>query len=120
EVAHMQMPGTEIKPGIWVGINTRIDWDHVRIEGPVYIDSGVSIEAGAEIIGPTWVTRGSQVCRDAKVIRSILLQYTRISPGMTFEEAIVSPDYYVEHKTGETYYLGDDRTPLRWGDARGR
>jgi len=120
EVAHMQMPGTEIKPGIWVGINTRIDWDHVRIEGPVYIDSGVSIEAGAEIIGPAWITRGSQVCRDAKVIRSILLQYTRISPGMIFEEAIVSPKYFVEHKTGETYYLGDDRTPLRWGDARGR
>jgi mannose-1-phosphate guanylyltransferase len=39
---------------------------------------------------------------------------------MVFEETIVSPNYCVEHKTGATWYLGDDRTPLRWGDARGR
>ena len=120
EIAEMEMPGKEIKPGIWVGINTRIDWDHVKIEGPVYIDSGVCIEAGAEIIGPTWITRGSYICNNAKVIRSILLEYTRISPDMVFEETIVSPNYCVEHKTGATYYLGDDRTPLRWSDARGR
>ena len=120
EVAQMQMPGREIKPGIWVGINTCIDWDNVNIQGPVYIDSGVCIEAGAEIIGPAWITRGSHICAGAKVIRSILLEYTRISANMVFEETIVSPSYCVEHKTGQTYYIGDDRTPLRWGDARGR
>ena len=120
EIAQMQMPGKEIKPGIWVGINTRIDWDHVKIKGPVYIDSGVCIEAGAEIIGPAWIARGSHICKNARVIRSVLLEYTRISAGMTFEESIVSPSYCVEHRSGETYYLGDDRTQLRWGDARGR
>lgn len=120
EVAQMQMPGKEVRPGIRIGINTRIDWDNVKIEGPVYIDSGVCIEAGAEIIGPTWITRGSHICQNAKVIRSILLEYTRISPNMTFEETIVSPNYCVEHRTGQTYYIGDDRTLLRWGDARGR
>jgi mannose-1-phosphate guanylyltransferase len=120
EIAQMQMPGHEIKPGVWVGLNTRIDWNQVKIVGPVYIDSGVCIEAGAEIIGPTWITRGSHICKDAKVVRSVLLEYTRISAGMTFEETIVSPSYCVEHRTGETYYIGDDRTQLRWGDARGR
>jgi mannose-1-phosphate guanylyltransferase len=103
-----------------VGINTRIDWDKVKITGPVYIDSGVSIEAGAEIVGPTWISRGSQICKNARVVRSVLLDYTRISSGMIFEETIVSPNYCVEHRTGETYYTGDDRTQLRWGDARGR
>ncbi len=120
EVAQMQMPGREVKPGIWVGINTRIDWDNAKIVGPVYIDSGVCIEPGAEVIGPSWISHGSRVCAGAKVIRSILLEYTRISPNMVFEETIVSPNYCVEHKTGETYYIGDDRTTLRWGDARGR
>jgi mannose-1-phosphate guanylyltransferase len=120
EIAQMQMPGHEIKPGVWVGLNTCIDWDKVKIAGPVYIDSGVCIEAGAEIIGPTWITRGSHICKDAKVVRSVLLEYTRISAGMIFEETIVSPSYCVEHSTGETYYIGDDRTQLRWGDARGR
>jgi mannose-1-phosphate guanylyltransferase len=116
----MPMPGKEVRPGVWVGINTRIDWDKVKIEGPVYIDSGVCVEAGAEIIGPTWITRGSHICAGAKVIRSILLEYTRISAGMVFEETIVSPKYCVEHRSGQTWYIGDDRTPLRWGDARGR
>lgn len=120
EIAQMQMPGKQVRPGVWVGINTRIDWEHVKIEGPVYIDSGVCIEAGAEIIGPTWITRGSYIAQNAKVIRSILLEYTRISAGMTFEESIVSPKYLVDHKSGETYYLSDDRCALRWGDARGR
>ncbi len=120
EVAHMPMPGKEVRPGVWVGINTRIDWDKVKIEGPVYIDSGVCVEAGAEIIGPTWITRGSYICAGAKVIRSILLEYTRISAGMVFAETIVSPKYCVEHRSGQTWYIGDDRTPLRWGDARGR
>ncbi|MDD4910664.1 MAG: NDP-sugar synthase [Sideroxydans sp.] len=120
EVAHMHMPGNQVKPGIWVGINTKIDWDNVKIEGPVYIDSGVCVEAGAEIIGPTWITRGSHICANAKVIRSILLEYTRISANQVFDETIVSPSYCVDHKSGETFYLGDDRTNLRWGDARGR
>jgi mannose-1-phosphate guanylyltransferase len=86
----------------------------------VYIDSGVSIESGAEIVGPTWISRGSQICKNARVIRSVLLDYTRISSNMIFDETIVSPSYCVEHRTGETYYTGDDRTQLRWGDARGR
>ncbi len=118
EVSHIQMPGTEIKPGIWVGLNTRIDWDNVTIEGPVYIDSGVCIRAGAKIIGPSWLSLGSHICRNATVSQSVLLPYTRISAGMNFDETIVSPQYYFDHKNGETYYLGDEGTELRWGDSR--
>ncbi len=117
EISHMEMPGKEVKPGVWVGLNTRIDWDNVRIEGPVYIDSGTQIDAGAEIIGPCWISHGSHIYKNAKVVRSILFEYTRISAGMTFSEMIVSPDYCVDHN-GETYYIGDDRCTHRWGDAR--
>lgn len=120
EVAHMHMPGTEVKPGIWVGINTRIDWDSVKVTGPVYIGSGVCVESGAEIVGPSWLSQGSHLCRDTKVIRSILLDYTRISTGQTVTEAIIGPKYCFEHGSGNTYYLGDERTQLKWGDARGR
>ncbi len=118
EVKDIKMPGTQVKPGIWVGLNTCIDWENVKIEGPVYIDSGTCIEAGAEIVGPAWISNGSLVSKNAKVIRSILLSYTRISANMHFEDTIVSPNYYFEHKTGMTYYLGDEGTYLRWGDAR--
>ena len=117
EISYMEMPGKEIKPGIWVGLNTKIDWDKVKIEGPVYVDSSVQIDAGAEIIGPCWISHGSHIHKGAKVIRSILFEYTRISEGCTFEEMIVSPSYCV-NRTGETFYIGDDRCTHRWGDAR--
>lgn len=117
EISHMEMPGREVRPGIWVGLNVQIDWDKVNIQGPIYIDSNVQIEPGAEIIGPAWISHGSRIKKDAKVIRSILFEYTRISEGMTFSEMIVSPRYCVD-KTGETFYQGDDRCHLRWGDAR--
>ena len=118
EISDLKMPGTEVKPGVWVGLNTRIDWDNVTIEGPVYIDSGVCIKAGAKIIGPAWISNSSHICRNATLIQSITLPYTRISAEMTFDQTIVSPKYYFDHKNGVTYYLGDENTRLRWGDAR--
>ena len=117
EVAHMNMPGHEVRPGVWVGLNTRIDWDHVHIEGPVYIGSSVVIERGARITGPTWIGHGSHIRAGATVTRSVLFDYTRIGENMVFNEMIVSPEYCV-HNKGETMYRGDDDCKLRWGDAR--
>jgi len=117
QVAHLEMPGRQVRPGIWVGLNTSIDWDHVEIEGPVYIGSSVKIEAGAKIIGPTWIAHGSHVRANATVARCVLFDYTRIGQGMTFSEMIISPDYCVDNK-GEALYHGDDNCTLRWSDAR--
>ena len=117
EVAQMNMPGREIKPGIWVGLNTSIPWDDVTIEGPVYIGSSVSIEAGATVIGPAWIGHGSHIRTDAKLVRSILFEYTRIAADMHFTDMIVSPTYCVD-RDGETLYRGDETAQLRWGDAR--
>jgi mannose-1-phosphate guanylyltransferase len=113
----MKIPGKEVKPGVWVGLNTSVDWDNVKIEGPVYIASGARIDAGAEIVGPCWISHGSHIRKNAKVIRSVLFDYTRISEGETFYEMIVSPNYCVD-RSGRTYYIGDDDCILRWGDAR--
>ncbi len=117
EIAQMNMPGREVRPGIWVGLNTSIPWDKVTIEGPVYIGSGVCIEPGASIIGPSWIGHGSQIKANAKVVRSILFEYTRIAVGMAFVDMVVSPNYCVD-RTGETLYRGDETAQLRWGDAR--
>jgi len=117
DVAEMKMPGREIKPGIWVGINTSIAWDRVKIEGPVYIGSSVCIEPGATITGPAWIGHGSHIRSGARVVRSILFEYTRIPADKHFNEMIVSPDYCVD-RAGETLYRGDDTCQLRWGDAR--
>ena len=117
EVAQMHMPGHQIRPGIWVGLNTSVAWDKVKIEGPVYIGSSVRIEPGVTIVGPAWIGHGSHIRTGAKVVRSILFEYTRIPADMNFVEMIVSPNYCVD-RHGETLYRGDDTAQLRWGDAR--
>lgn len=117
EIDYMKMPGREIRPGVWVGLNTSIAWDDVRIEGPVYIGSNVRIEPGASIVGPAWIGHGSLVRSGARITRSVLFEYTRIAADMHFKEMIVSRHYCVNRK-GETSYQGDEATPLRWGDAR--
>ncbi len=118
EVAQMDMPGREVQPGVWVGLNTSIAWDTVKIVGPVYIGSSVCIEPGASIIGPAWIGHGSHIRSGARVIRSVLFEYTRIGVDQAFSEMIVSPQYCVD-RSGQTLYLGDESCRLRWGDARG-
>jgi len=118
EVSQMLMPGKEVRPGVWVGLNTSIAWDSVQIVGPVYIGSGVKIEPGASVIGPAWIGHGCHVRSSSKVERSILFEYTRIAEGQTFAEKIVSPQYCVD-RGGHAIYVGDDACSLRWGDARG-
>lgn len=117
EVAGMPMPGREVRPGVWVGLNVSVPWDEVMIEGPVYIGSGVEIEPGASITGPAWIGHGSVVRSGARLTRSILFEYTRIPSDMHFHEMIVSRHYCV-NRHGETLYRGDDVARLRWGDAR--
>lgn len=117
EISYMEMPGKQVKPGVWVGLNTKIDWDNVKIEGPVYIDSSVQIDSGAEVIGPCWISHGSHIREKAKVIRSVLFEYTRINAEEEFSEMIVSPTYCVD-RAGETYYIGNEKCTHRWGDAR--
>ncbi len=117
EIEHMKMPGKEIKPGVWVGLNTKIDWNNIKIEGPVYIDSGTQIDAGAEIIGPSWISHGAHIQKNAQVIRSVLFEYTRINAHAQMHEMIISPTYCVD-RTGATFYVDDKNCANHWGDAR--
>lgn len=117
EVEQMSMPGRQVRPGVWVGLNTHVDWDRVSIEGPVYIGSGARIDAGASIMGPSWIGHGCHVRAGANVVRSVLFEYTRVAPSMAVVDMIVSPEYCVT-RSGETFYRGDENVGLRWGDAR--
>jgi mannose-1-phosphate guanylyltransferase len=117
EIAQMDMPGKEVRPGVWVGLNTRVDWDTVKITGPVYIGSGSCIEPGVTIEGPTWIGHGCRIRAGSKVVRSVLFEYTRLSDNAVFDEVIASPVYVVD-RHGSTTYQGDESTSLRWGDAR--
>lgn len=117
EVAHIPMPGREIRPGVFVGLNTQVDWSRVDIRGPVYLGSSVKIEAGCRIQGPAWIGHGSHLRSGAQLDRCVLMEYTRIGAGVHMAEMVVSPRYCVD-RLGHTTYRGDDTTTLRWSDAR--
>jgi mannose-1-phosphate guanylyltransferase len=118
EVAHMDMPGIQIDDGIWVGLNTSIDWNGTTIEGPVYIGSGTKIESGVNIIGPTWIGHGSHICEGAEVVRSVLFEYTRVLADVTLHEMIVFKDYSVDRQ-GEMKHASEYSSE-EWVNARDR
>ncbi|WP_137175773.1 sugar phosphate nucleotidyltransferase [Massilia sp. HP4] len=118
EVNHMDVPGIQIKPGVWVGLNTSIDWEGTTIEGPVYIGSGVKVEAGARIIGPTWIGHGSHICEGAEIVRSVLFEYTRVLHDVTLNEMIVFKEYSVDRK-GEMKH-SSEYSSEEWLNARDR
>jgi mannose-1-phosphate guanylyltransferase len=118
EVAHLDVPGVQISDGLWVGLNTRIEWEGTSIEGPVYIGSGSHIEAGCHIVGPTWIGHGSHLCAGAQVVRSVLFEYTRISPGALVDEKIVFKEYSVDRAGGMAHVSEFARS--EWGNARDR
>ena len=117
EVPTMKIPGKQIRPGVWVGLNVRIDWENTNIQGPVYIGSGSRIDKGTEIIGPTWISDGCHVQRDGHVVRSVLFEYTRVGQDYSFEEMIVCGEYCVD-RHGRMMHVDDDNCDLIWSDAR--
>ena len=118
EVNNMDVPGIQIKPGVWVGLNSSIDWEGTTIEGPVYIGSGVKVEAGARIVGPSWIGHGSHICEGAEIVRSILFEYTRVLHDVTLNEMIVFKEYSVDRK-GEMKHASEYSSE-EWLNARDR
>jgi mannose-1-phosphate guanylyltransferase len=118
EVNNMDVPGIQIEPGLWVGLNTSIDWSGTTIEGPVYIGSGVKIEAGVTIVGPTWIGHGSHICEGAEIVRSVLFEYTRVLDNVTLHETIVFKDYSID-RAGEMKHVSEYESE-EWLNARDR
>lgn len=118
EVEHMIVPGTEIRPGIWVGLNVNIDWTDTTITGPVYLGSGTRVDAGSTITGPTWIGHGSHICTGADISQCILFEYTRITVNTQMTDMVVCKDYCV-NREGTMMHLSDSPNE-RWSDARDR
>ena len=116
ELAGMEIPGKQTHEGLWVGLNTQIEWEGTRIEGPVYIGSGAHIEAGCHIVGPSWIGHGSHLQSGAYVARSVLFEYTQVKPHAVFDGVIVYGGYCVD-RSGEMRHLSE-QTEAPWADAR--
>jgi mannose-1-phosphate guanylyltransferase len=99
EVKNISSPGQQVRPGIYTGLNVAVNWDKVKIRGPVYIGGMTRIEDGAEIVGPTMIGQNCWVCSDAYVSNSVIFEYSRLGPGVRLVDKLVFGRYCVD-KTG--------------------
>ncbi|MBM0743585.1 NDP-sugar synthase [Phormidium sp. CLA17] len=104
EVKNVQIPGREIAPGVYAGLNVAINLDKVNIQGPVYIGGMTHIEDGATIIGPTMIGPNCWICNGAIVENSVIFDYSRLGSGVRLENKLVYGRYCVD-KTGATIDL---------------
>lgn len=101
EIKNVQIPGIEVKPGIYTGLNVAVNWDKVDITGPVYIGGMTCIEDGAKIIGPTMIGPNCRICSGATVDNSVIFEYSRLGSGVRLVDKLVFGRYCVD-KTGAT------------------
>ena len=101
EIKNVEIPGHEVAPGIYTGLNVSVNWDKVDIQGPVYIGGMTHIEDGATIIGPTMIGPNCWICSGATVDNSVIFEYARLGPGVRLVDKLVFGRYCVD-KTGAT------------------
>lgn len=99
EVKNVQIPGKEVKPGVYTGLNVCVNWDKVDITGPAYIGAMTHIEDGAKIIGPSMIGPNCWICEGATVDNSVIFEYSRLGSGVYLQDKLVFGRYCVD-KTG--------------------
>jgi mannose-1-phosphate guanylyltransferase len=99
EIKNVPIPGKEVKPGIYTGVNVSVNWDKVDITGPVYIGAMTKIEDGAKIVGPSMIGPNCCICEDAIVDNSVIFEYSRLGTGVKLVDKLVFGCYCVD-KTG--------------------
>jgi mannose-1-phosphate guanylyltransferase len=118
----IEMPGRELAPGIWGGINLALDLKTADIRPPVYIGSCTMIEPGATVIGPTVIGRNCLIQTGARIDACVVGDYTRVSGFAGLHEKIVNGRFCVDRygnnvelaKTGYAFVVDDAREQREW------
>ncbi|BAZ06204.1 sugar phosphate nucleotidyltransferase [Calothrix sp. NIES-3974] len=117
EIKNVQIPGKQVRPGIYTGLNVAVNWDRVDITGPVYIGGMTKIEDGAKIVGPAMIGPNCWICSGATVENSVIFEWSRLSPGVRLVDKLVFGRYCVD-KTGATIDVQEASLDWLITDAR--
>ncbi|MEB3176576.1 MAG: NDP-sugar synthase [Synechococcus sp.] len=117
EVRQVRIPGKQVRPGIYTGLNVAANWDKIKVEGPVYVGGMTKIEDGVTIIGPAMIGPSCHICAGATIDNSIIFDYSRIGAGVKLTEKLVFGRYCVD-KSGD--HIDVQEAALDWliTDAR--
>ncbi|MGC8454339.1 MAG: sugar phosphate nucleotidyltransferase [Cylindrospermopsis raciborskii] len=96
EIKNVQIPGYEVAPSIYTGLNVAVNWDRVDISGPVYIGAMTRIEDGAKIVGPSMIGPNCWICGGATVDNSVIFEWSRLGPGVRLVDKLVFGRYCVD------------------------
>lgn len=96
EVQGFEIPGREIKPGVYVGLGVSMSAPDISIVGPVYIGSGTVLERGVRIEGPSVIGSNCFIQADAHINESIIGDYTRIAPATMLHHRMVIAGKFIE------------------------
>jgi mannose-1-phosphate guanylyltransferase len=116
-VRQVQIPGVEVRPGIYTGLNVAANWDKINVEGPIYVGGMTRIENGATIIGPAMIGPSCHICEGATIDNSIIFDYSRIGAGVRLVEKLVYGRYCVD-RNGDHFDLQEASLDWLITDAR--
>ncbi len=117
EVRQVQIPGKEVRPGVFTGLNVAANWDRITVQGPIYVGGMTRIEDGATIIGPAMIGPSCHICAGATIDNSIIFDYSRIGPGVRLVEKLVYGRYCVD-RNGDHFDLQEAALDWLITDAR--
>ena len=104
DVRQVQIPGRQVRPGVYAGLNVAADWENIDIRGPVYVGGMSKIESGVTIIGPAMIGPSCHICEGATIDNSIIFEYSRIGAGVRLVEKLVFGRYCVD-RNGDHFDL---------------
>ncbi|MEO0853850.1 MAG: NDP-sugar synthase [Cyanobacteria bacterium J06648_11] len=119
EVNGVTVPGTEVAPGVWAGLNVRANWDKIKVVPPVYIGGSTWVNDNVTLIGPTAIGSGCVLNESCTIEQSVIFDYTQIARGVNLSKRMVLGKYCI---ASDGQAIDTEETDLSWliGDARCR
>lgn len=117
DVHGYRMPGTEVMPGVHMGINVGWNPARVTLRGPLVIGGSTRIGDGAVIEGPGAIGAGCVIETGAVIRECILSNYTRVSSIARLDRVLIFGPNCINP---DGSYLDVDEARLGWvvDDAR--
>lgn len=121
KVNNINIPGKEVLPDVFTGLNVSMNLDRVNLQGPIYIGGMTKVEDGAEIIGPTVIGANCFIGADAHVERSVIFKYSSLGAGLSLIDKLLFGHYCIDSlgnsidlRTAELNWLiCDSRQPFQ-------
>ncbi len=116
-VRQVEIPGKQVRKGIYTGLNVAANWDKINVKGPIYVGGMTRIEDGVTIIGPSMIGPSCCICEGATIDNSIIFDYSLIGPSVQLVEKLVFGRYCVG-KEGDHFDLQEAALDWLITDAR--